>query len=70
MQTLGKEGQQQLIHLLLVPRSEEEMDAWIKVPPSAGRGGTAPQSQLDALGQGTPSALPALPSPLGLPRCH
>lgn len=69
MQTLGEEGQQ-LIHLLFVPRSEEEMNDWIKVPLSAGRGGTAPPSQLDVLGQATPSAPPALPSPLGLPRCH
>lgn len=64
MQTLGEEGQQ-LIHLLFVPRSEEEMDAWIKVTLSAGRGGSA-----GPLGQGTPSAPPALPSPPGLPRCH
>lgn len=69
MQTLGEEGQQ-LIHLLFVPRSGEEMNAWIKVPPSAGRGGTAPPSQLDTLAQGSPQcpSSPAFPSrPLKMP---
>lgn len=41
MHILKEEGQQ-LIQVLFVPRSEEEMNDWIQVPPSAGRGGTAP----------------------------
>lgn len=58
MQTLREEGQQ-LIHLLFVPRSEEEMDAWIKVTLSAGRGGSA-----GSPGSGHPQcpSSPAFPS--------